>query len=118
DRKIQHRYNAACAATLAAAGHGQDAPPLDAAAKARLRQQANDWLKAELAAWGKHLESGPPQDRLAIVRTLRHWQKDPDLAGIRDQGGLAELPADEQKLLTRLWADVATLLQRTEDTAK
>ena len=57
----QHRYNAACAAALAAAGQGKAEPPPDDAAKARLRQQALDWLKAELATWTKLLESGPPQ---------------------------------------------------------
>ena len=48
DRETQHRYNAACAAALAAAGQGKDDPPPDAAAKAKLRGQALDWLKADL----------------------------------------------------------------------
>ncbi len=50
DRIKQQRYNAACAAVLAAAGQGNDEPPLDDAAKAKLREQALDWLKAELTA--------------------------------------------------------------------
>ena len=53
DRLTQHCYNAARAAALAAAGQGQDEPPLDEAAKAKLRRQALDWLKAELTAWSK-----------------------------------------------------------------
>jgi hypothetical protein len=43
------RYHAARLAVLAAAGKGETEPPLDTAAKARLREQAFDWLKAELA---------------------------------------------------------------------
>src|SRR5262249_38402809 len=42
DRRAQHRFHAARAAILAT-GQGQDKPPLDDAAKARLRRQAFDW---------------------------------------------------------------------------
>ena len=49
DRQAEHRYNAACAAALAAAGQGEDEPPPDDRARARCRDQALDWLKAELA---------------------------------------------------------------------
>jgi len=40
------------------------------------------------------------------------WQKVTDLAGIRDAAALANLPADEQKAFTQLWADVAALLKK------
>ena len=112
DRRFQLRYNAACAAALAAAGQGKAGPPPDDAAKARLRHQALDWLKAELATWTNLLESAPPQARQAIVQTLDHWKKDSDLAGIREAKALAKLPADEQKAWRTLWADVDSLLNR------
>ena len=112
DRQTQHRYNAACAAALAAAGQGEDDPPLDDAAKAKLRRQALDWLKAELARWDKFV--GSSQGRPVIAQILSHWQKDRDLAGIRDATALAKLPADEQKAFTQLWADVAVLLKKAE----
>jgi serine/threonine-protein kinase len=114
DRQAPHRYNAACAAALAAAGQGADAPRLDAALKARLRGQALDWLKAELAAFSKLLDSGPPPARAFVVRALTHWQKDTDLAGLRDKQALAQLPADEQKPCSQLWADVAALRKKAE----
>jgi tetratricopeptide (TPR) repeat protein len=44
-RQAQYRYKAARAAALAAAGKGEDEPPLDDPAKAKLRRQALDWLK-------------------------------------------------------------------------
>ena len=47
-----------------------------------------------------------------MQQTLRHWQQDTDLAGIRDAAALAKLPADEQKAFTQLWADVAALLKK------
>src|SRR5262249_26044994 len=74
DRQARPRYQAARAAAVAAARQGKDEPPLDDAAKAKLRGQALDWLKAELAAWNKVFTSGPPQDRPAIVETLNAWR--------------------------------------------
>jgi hypothetical protein len=111
-RKEQHRYNAACSAALAAAGQGQDEPPLDDAAKAKLRGQALDWLRAELRIWNQLFASGRPQDRPFIAQTLLHWQQDSDLAGIRDAAALAKLPVGEQKAFSQLWADVAALLKK------
>lgn len=52
------------------------------------------------------------------MQTLNHWQKDPDLAGIRDTASLAKLPADEQKEFTQLWADVAVLLKKADEKPK
>ena len=63
DMQVQNRYNAACAAALAGAGQGKDDPPLDESAKTRWRKQAMDWLSADLAAWSKILDTGPPQAR-------------------------------------------------------
>ncbi len=113
-----HRYNAACNAALAAAGQGDDAAKLDDKERRRLRQQGLDWLKADLAAWGNRLDSSPSQNRPAIVQTLSHWQKDTDLAGLRDAAALAKLPSDEQKVFNQLWNDVAALLKKAEEKAK
>jgi tetratricopeptide (TPR) repeat protein len=113
DRQTQLRYNAACAAALAAAGQGQGEPTLDDAARAKLRRQALDWLMAERTTWGKLLESASLLSRPFILKNLSRWQQDTDLAGIRDAAALAKLPADERAAFKQLWADVATLLTRT-----
>jgi tetratricopeptide (TPR) repeat protein len=110
--KINHRYNAARAAASAAAGKG--GVRLDDAAKAKLRNLARYSLRIDLTAWGKLLDSGQPQARPAVVRTLRHWQKDVDLAGIRDAAALATLPAEERAACERLWTDVAALLKKAQ----
>ena len=70
-----------------------------------------DWLAADLAAWSKILDAGPPQARQAIAQSLQHWKADPELAGIRDPAALAKLPADEQKAFAALWAEVDALLK-------
>ncbi len=111
DLKAAHRYDAACYATRAAAGQGNDAAELDDKERARLRQQARDWLRADLALWTKQLEAGKTADRTAVQQMLSHWHKDPDLAGIRDTAALAKLPGEEQKACTQLWADVAAVLK-------
>ncbi len=97
DMKAQNRYNAACAAALAGCGQGKDEAPLHHAAKDRWRKQAIDWLKADLAAWTKAVETGPTQARQLVVQTLQHWRADPDLAGIRDEVSLAKLHEAERK---------------------
>ena len=117
DMQVQHRYNAACAAALAGCGQGKDEPPLDDTAKTRWRKQAMDWLKADLAAWSKILESGPPQVRQVISQTLQHWKADTDLVGIRDPAALAKLPSDEQKAFAALWAKVDALLKKAQVSA-
>ena len=114
DRQAQYRYNAACAAALAAAGQGQIDPPHDDAARARLRHEALDWLKAEVATWNKLLGSGPPQARPFIAQTLSHWKQDSDLAGIRDAEALPKLPETERKEWQGLWEEVEALLKRAQ----
>ena len=118
DFRAAHRYNAACAAALAAAGQGEDATKLDDKERVRLRKQALDWLRADLTLRTKQLESGSLTDRAAAQQALRHWQKDPDLAGIRDQEALAKLPAEERATCAKLWADVAALLKTAEEERK
>jgi hypothetical protein len=115
DRQAQHRYNAACAAALAAAGQGQDEPSPDDAARAKLRAQTLDWLKAELTTWGKLLESSPPPARPTVGQALSHWQKDADLAGVRDKAALDKLPAEEREAFAQLWSDAAKLLKKAEE---
>jgi tetratricopeptide (TPR) repeat protein len=114
DLRAAHRYNAACAAVLAASGLGEDAAQLDDQEPARLRQQALDWLRADLTDLGKLLDSGPPEARRFLVETLSHWQNDSDLAGIRDAAALSRLPEVEQKEWQALWTQVEAALAKAK----
>jgi serine/threonine-protein kinase len=107
-----HRYNAACAAAQAGFEKGADAGQLDDKERSRLRNQALDWLRADLAVWARQAASDKETDRAQVRQMLAHWQRDPDLAGLRDAAELAKLPADEQAAWRKLWADVEALLKR------
>jgi hypothetical protein len=108
-----HRFRAACTAALAGCGQGEDsgAPALDDGDCRRLRQQALDWLRADLARHAKALKSRDPKDRQPVLTQLRHWLVDPDLAGVCHEEALAKLPEAEQEPWRKLWADVAELLK-------
>jgi tetratricopeptide (TPR) repeat protein len=115
DRRASHRYNAACAAALAAAGQVTDADKLDETEKARLRQQALAWLRVDLKQWARGLEAGKPKDRKVIRAMLEHWQRDTDLASVRDADAIQKLTAQEQEAWRKLWADMAELLKKAGD---
>jgi serine/threonine-protein kinase len=114
DRRNGHRYNAACYAALAGCGKSKDDPPLDEPARAALRQQSLGWLKAERDAWARQLEAGAPPDRAVVIKNLKHWQQDADLAGVRGDDALAKLPDEEQKAWRDMWSDVEGLLKKAE----
>jgi serine/threonine-protein kinase len=112
DPRAGHRYDAACAAALAAGGRGKDAAALDDQERARLRARALDWLRADLAGWVGVAAKGSPKDRPAVRGALRRWLEDADLAALRDPEGLAGLPAAERQAWRRLWAEVGEALKK------
>jgi tetratricopeptide (TPR) repeat protein len=114
DLKAGHRYQAAGAAALAGGGRGKDAAKLDDKERARLRQQALDWLRADLALWAKQLSTAEPSEREAIAKKLRSWQTDAAFSGVRDAKPLAGLPEQERADWQKLWAEVDSLLSKTQ----
>jgi tetratricopeptide (TPR) repeat protein len=112
DREAQLRYAAACDAILGANGQDKDEPPPDDDSKARLRRQALEWLRTELSAWGKMIESGQPHAGAVVSVRLQNWKENDALAGVRIADRLARFSPDEQKAWRSLWADVDSLLRR------
>jgi serine/threonine-protein kinase len=110
------RYDAACAATLAAAGKGEDASKLEDKEKTRLRQQALAWLRDSLQHYREQLQDAEAKTRQAVQQTLQHWQQDPDLESVRGKGALAQLPEAERAAWQQLWSDVEKLRKQTLDT--
>jgi tetratricopeptide (TPR) repeat protein/serine/threonine protein kinase len=115
DLSAWHRYSAACAAALAASGEGKDADKLDDKDRARLRRQALEWLRADLEARGRMLDKGSAAE---LVKNLRHWQVDPDLAVVRGAEALEKLPEAERQPWQKLWDDVADILARAQGKTK
>jgi tetratricopeptide (TPR) repeat protein len=112
DLEAQHRYNAACAAALAGCGQGKDADQSDAKERTRLRRRALDWLRADLAAWGRLLEKEPKKVAPALAETMQYWQQDTDFSGVRGPEALARLPEAERLEWQKLWNEVTVLLNR------
>ncbi len=112
DCRAGTRYDAACSAALAGIGQSDDVPPPDDTARSRMRRQALDWLKADLAAWARSLEGGTPKDRGLLLQRVTHWKNDSDLAGIRDKQELAKLSEEERTAFKQLWNEVDQLLAR------
>jgi tetratricopeptide (TPR) repeat protein len=114
DLQAGDRYNAACAAALAAAGQGKDTGALSNQERLGLRRQALTWLRADLAGWTRRLGTGAPSDRAMAEKTMRHWQQNSELAGLRDADAVAKLPPEERQAWRTLWADGEALLRRAQ----
>jgi serine/threonine protein kinase/Tfp pilus assembly protein PilF len=122
DPGVSLRYHAACAGVLASGGEGDDANSLDDLDPIALRQHALAWLRADLDRWRALLDSdlnkSPDKAGPAVLRTMRHWQEDADLAGVRTKERLAELAESEREHWEKLWADVEELRQRAYERIK
>jgi serine/threonine-protein kinase len=136
------RFNAASAAALAGCGMGQDAGALDKQERARLRQQAQKWLQADLVAWRQLLEKEPDKARRIVESAMLHWLGGAGPAGVRgsvapekyvhtggkpvadgfvgvrDAAGLARLPEAERRSWQQLWDDVDALARRSAELKK
>jgi tetratricopeptide (TPR) repeat protein len=110
----EHRYDAACAALLAATGQGLDSSKLDDSEKTALRRQSLNWLRADLVDWDKQLQQNTLENRNAVQQTLNRWQRDDNLLSVREPAALQKLPDPEQNDWEKLWADVTALLQRAQ----
>jgi len=82
--------------------------------RADLRKQALQWLRADLAAWGKLLDKDADKARPVVQGKMTHWKQDTDLTGVRDPKALAKLPPDERDAWQKLWQDVDALLAKTK----
>jgi hypothetical protein len=111
DAERGRRYTAACVAASAGYGRGKDAWNLDDEERAHLRDQARQWLRAELAAWGKKLDT----DRSAnasVETALKRWRTDPDLAGLREPDFLERLPVAESRACREMWNEIDAQIER------
>jgi eukaryotic-like serine/threonine-protein kinase len=105
------RYYAACMAAVAGCGRGKDALYLDDEERSRLRDQARQWLRADLAAWGKKLDSDRGA-KSSVEDALKRWRIDLDLAGLREPDFLKRLPVAESRACRELWKEIDAQIER------
>jgi tetratricopeptide (TPR) repeat protein len=109
-----HHYNAACYAARAGTGQGKDASKLDATQRAEMRYRALGWLQDDLAAHARQLVLNGAISGKPSYQALLNWQKDAELATVRDATALSKLPEAEQVAWRNLWAQVDSLLARVK----
>jgi serine/threonine-protein kinase len=112
--KTEPRYLAARCAALAGCGLGEDGPKLNDAERTRWRRQAAEWLRADLAAWAKTLESDSPASRELAKEMLTLWLVEPDVARLREPGALTNLPTPEPEEWTLWWGEVRLALGKVK----
>jgi len=100
------------AVSLAVAGKGID-PPTEAD-RPKLREQALQWLKADLEGWKTLLREKPDQHRISVNHRLRRWQREPDFVSLREPQFLKTLPEAEVAVWQKLWADVEAVRQQAD----
>jgi tetratricopeptide (TPR) repeat protein len=112
DFEAGNRFHAACAAVASACGWAGDGASIGDPEKPLLRQQAVSWLRADLAAWSVRAQGETPRARLAARKALGRWQRNADLAGVRDPAALAQLPEAERQAWQALWQEVEAVMAR------
>jgi tetratricopeptide (TPR) repeat protein len=113
-----NRYNAAWAAALAGCAQGKDASHLEVNEMISLREQAFAWLRADLKIWQDRLTKDPTKQGSIVQQNMRHWQQNPDFAGVRDAAALAKLSEAEREDWRKLWQDVEELRQRAAESGR
>jgi eukaryotic-like serine/threonine-protein kinase len=114
DPRFSHHYHAARAAALAGCGQGEDAAGHGAVERKRWRDQAREWLQADLASLVRAYDANPTAARASVRKALISWLDDPDLQCVRTTSELHKLPLDERNKYLTLWAEVTAVLARTQ----
>jgi serine/threonine-protein kinase len=104
------RYPFARCAVLAATDGPTDTASLSPTDQAHLRDQALEWLRADLSHWKQVMAGGSQSAQIVARKTLAHWRCDPHLAAVRDPSELTKLPGPERTAFVALWNDLDALL--------
>jgi tetratricopeptide (TPR) repeat protein len=112
DHQSARRFRAARAAALVGSARGEDVAGVGEPERARWRQQARQWLRADLAAWNQALDRDP-----SAARAVGVWRGDSELAGLFEPAELDKLPPDERKDCVALSKEIDDLLTRAGGTA-
>jgi hypothetical protein len=102
---------------VAGATHEEEwmSSPAAAAARARFRRQAQEWLRAEVATQAKQLSGGSPAEAAAARQVLELILAIPALERVRNPATLANLPEPERHAWQTFWQEVTALLRGPDD---
>jgi tetratricopeptide (TPR) repeat protein/tRNA A-37 threonylcarbamoyl transferase component Bud32 len=109
-RTEEARYNFACSAIIACTqpvGSPSELRNESDPVRAEWRRNALRWLRAALASQQENLRNSGDSAR-AAQSTLARWLADPDLASVREDPGLAQLPPEERAEWVQFWEIVRT----------
>jgi hypothetical protein len=99
------RYRAARAAAQASVGVG-DGANLGDDERARWRQQALAWLRADLDAAAGQLEGASKAQAFQLISSLSAWRGEADLAPFLGPEALDKLPPAEAREWLAMWRDL------------
>jgi hypothetical protein len=104
------RRSATCAAVLAAHSKGK----LSDKDRWAMRQQASQWLRADVLSWANLVQKKEPGVVSAAAAALQEWQVEADLASVREADNLIKLTDEARESWRTLWADVEQLRKQAE----
>jgi serine/threonine-protein kinase len=110
-----HRYQAACYAVLAGCGRGEDTADLNKKVRARRREQARQWLRADLVLHANRLKSGNLTDCTKVLETMDGCLADARLVGVRSTDLISRLPVEERERWAKLRKDVEDLRMKVRE---
>jgi serine/threonine-protein kinase len=116
DHQSARRSRAARAAALVGSARGEDVAGVGEPERARWRQQARQWLRADMAAWNQALDRDPSAAR-DLLSQVGAWRGDSELAGLFEPAELDKLPPDEREDCLGLSKEIDGLLTRAGGTA-
>jgi tetratricopeptide (TPR) repeat protein len=113
DCRTGHRFNAACAAALAAAGKGNDAAGRADSQKRSWRRQTHEWLERDLEHWTELISAGGAGGSVEAGWFLTSCREAAELASLRGQRAIDLLPPDERDEWRTLWRHVDELIEQS-----
>jgi serine/threonine-protein kinase len=116
DPRSGRRFRGARAAALVGSARGEDVAGVGEPERARWRQQARQWLRADLAAWNQALDRDPSAAR-DLPSRVGGWRGDSELTGLFEPAELDKLPPDERRDCVALSKEIDGLLTRAGGTA-
>jgi tRNA A-37 threonylcarbamoyl transferase component Bud32 len=90
---------------------GEVFPPAAETARSRLRQQALELLRAEVATQAKQLSSASPAEATAARHVLEALGGFPALGRVHNPAAMANLPESERQMWQEFWEEVEGLLR-------